>query len=119
MTASDADSLAEWMKDVRIPSPAELGLSAEPAGEEKADDLPKAPPVPAEPAEAPPAFTFTAPAADTEKSDVTPIAPVSQTVHETTEAVPQQMAVPQEPGAGRKAADHGIAVEFDEAGSET
>ncbi|NME17652.1 DUF2157 domain-containing protein [Megasphaera elsdenii] len=95
--ASDADSLAEWMKDVRIPSPAELGLSAEPAGEEKADDLPKAPPVPAEPAEAPPAFTFTAPAADTEKSDVTPIAPVSQTVHETTEAVPQQMAVPQEP----------------------
>ena len=95
--ASDADSLAEWMKDVRIPSPAELGLSAEPAGEEKADDLPKAPPVPAEPAEAPPAFTFMAPAADTEKSDVTPIAPVSQTVHETTEAVPQQMAVPQEP----------------------
>lgn len=32
---------AEWMKEVRIPSPAELGLPAEPAGEKTSDDLPK------------------------------------------------------------------------------
>lgn len=94
--ASDADSLAEWMKEVHIPSPAELGLPAEPAVEEKADDLPKAPPVPAEPAEAPPAFVFTEPSGANEEVQEAPEAPVSQTVHETTEAVPQQMAVPKE-----------------------
>lgn len=101
--ASDADTLAEWMKEVRIPSPAELGLPAEPAGEKTADDLPKAPPVPAEAEEAPPAFTFTAPADDVKKeTPEMPASPVTPTVHEKTEAVPQQMAVPQEPEAEEK-----------------
>ena len=91
------------MKEVRIPSPAELGLPAEPAGEKTSDDLPKAPPVPAEPEEAPPAFTFTAPADDVKKeTPETPASPVTPTVHEKTEAVPQQMAVPQEPEAEEK-----------------
>lgn len=95
--SSDADTLAEWMKGIRIPSPDELGLPAEPVGEKPADDLPKAPSVPAEPEEALPAFTFTAPAdAVKEAKPEIPAAPVTPTVHEKTEAVPQQMAVPQE-----------------------
>lgn len=96
--ASDADSLAEWMKDIRIPSPAELGLAADEVPEKTAGDLPDAPPpVPTEPVEAPPSFTFTQAEAEKEKTSETPAPPTSQTVHETTEAVPQQMAVPQEP----------------------
>lgn len=86
------ETVEEWMKDVRIPSPAELGLGE--SGIEASSDTnsSKAGSVPANTTDSPMVFTLSVPAESTEKDFV----PTRQVIRETTEAVPQQMAVSQE-----------------------
>ena len=86
------ETVEEWMKDVRIPSPAELGLGE--SGIEASSDTnsSKAGSVPANTTDSPMVFTLSVPAESTENDFVPP----RQVIRETTEAVPQQMAVSQE-----------------------
>ena len=86
------ETVEEWMKDIRIPSPAELGLSE--SGIEASSDTnsSKAGSVPANTTDSPMVFTLSVPAESTENDFVPP----RQVIRETTEAVPQQMAVSQE-----------------------
>ena len=86
------ETVEEWMKDVRIPSPAELGLGE--TGIEASSDTnsSKAGSVPANTTDSPMVFTLSVPAESTENDFV----PTRQVIRETTEAVPQQMAVSQE-----------------------
>ena len=86
------ETVEEWMKDIRIPSPAELGLSE--SGIEASSDTnsSKAGSVPANTTDSPMVFTLSVPAESTGNDFVPP----RQVIRETTEAVPQQMAVSQE-----------------------
>lgn len=86
------ETVEEWMKDVRIPSPAELGLGE--SGIEASSDTnsSKAGSVPANTTDSPMVFTLSVPAESTGNDFVPP----RQVIRETTEAVPQQMAVSQE-----------------------
>lgn len=86
------ETVEEWMKDIRIPSPAELGLSE--SGIEASSDTnsSKAGSVPANTTDSPMVFTLSVPTESTGNDFVPP----RQVIRETTEAVPQQMAVSQE-----------------------
>ena len=86
------ETVEEWMKDIRIPSPAELGLGE--SGIEASSDTnsPKADSVPANTTDSPMVFTLSVPAESTGDDFVSP----RQVIRETTEVVPQQMAVSQE-----------------------
>ncbi|WP_296826060.1 DUF2157 domain-containing protein [uncultured Megasphaera sp.] len=80
------ETVEEWMKDIRIPSPSELGLGGD---TDTAETMPAA----TENKTAPPlVFNLSVPTESTDRDDLPP----RQVVRERTEAVPQQMAVPQE-----------------------
>ena len=86
------ETVEEWMKDIRIPSPAELGLGE--SGIEASSDTnsSKAGSVPENTTDSPMVFTLSVPTESTGNDFVPP----RQVIRETTEAVPQQMAVSQE-----------------------
>lgn len=87
---SEKDETVEaWMKDVRIPSPSELGLDESGISASSDTDSAKAGPVPAKTANSPMVFTLSMPAESTGNDFVPP----RQAIRETTEVVPQQMAV--------------------------
>ena len=90
---TEKDEMVEaWMKDVRIPSLAEMGLDESGLSTSSEADSAKSSSVPTATADSPMVFTLSVPADDTGHDAVPP----RQVVRETTEAVPQQMALPQE-----------------------
>ena len=90
--AEKDESVEEWMKDVRIPSLAELGLEKSELTASSDNNPAKSGSVPEKTADSPMVFTLSMPA-ETSGND---LVPPRQVVRETTEEVPQQMAVPRE-----------------------